>query len=128
MSVMRTELMEWFLFQPKANNMEYTDSADQPAPASTLPTSAPFPSGLSTCLSVMPSQVYGPEHLLRLFGKSRSKDCNNSFGQSICSFFCYSYMKVKDVGSHFFKIRTILFGKFVRLRLKGSDEGFIKDF
>lgn len=47
--------------------------------AATFP-SLPIPCSLSVSTHTMPSQVYGPEHLLRLFGKllrylTRKNDC-----------------------------------------------------
>ena len=42
--------------------------AEAPLPVSAFPAS-PIPSSLSVSMHMMPSQIYGPEHFLRLFGK-----------------------------------------------------------
>lgn len=47
--------------------MEIEDCSSQ-ITAATFP-SLPIPCSLSVSTHTMPSQVYGPEHLLRLFGK-----------------------------------------------------------
>lgn len=46
----------------------HPNTPDAPLPANAFPTS-PIPSSLSVTTNVMPSQVYGPEHFLRLFVK-----------------------------------------------------------
>ncbi|KAK2563162.1 Male-specific lethal 3-like protein [Acropora cervicornis] len=46
----------------------HPNSPEAPLPANAFPTS-PIPSSLSVHSHVMPSQVYGPEHFLRLFVK-----------------------------------------------------------
>ena len=62
--------LNFFLYKQKVVEIEeiQLNISEAPLPASAFPTS-PIPSSLSDPTHTMPSQIYGPEHLLRLFGK-----------------------------------------------------------